>query len=216
MKPKIALIDYGMGNLRSVGKALELAGADVSVTSDKKTIRSSSGVVLPGVGSFGPAIEYLRREGLDKTVKEAVLSGKPYLGLCLGFQFLFTESEEEGRFKGFDIVKGMVKKFDFKKAPAAQRKLKIPHMGWNTVRVNRAKKGIFKGIPDNSYFYFVHSYYAVPDDKKITAGSTVYGSEFCSAIEKDNIWACQFHPEKSGATGIKLLKNFINEVTKCL
>ncbi len=145
MKPKIALIDYGMGNLRSVGKALELAGADVTVTSDKSIIRKSRALVLPGVGSFGPAIKYLRSKGLDKTVKESVSSGKPYLGLCLGFQFLFSESEEEGKFKGFDLIAGKVLKFDFSKNPKLKRALKVPHMGWNRVFCQLGIKGNVQG-----------------------------------------------------------------------
>lgn len=215
MKPKIALIDYGMGNLRSVGKALELAGAEVIVTSNKKTIENSDALVLPGVGSFGPAIKYLRRMGLDETVINQVDKGRPYLGLCLGFQFLFGLSEEEGRHRGFNLVKGKVKKFDFSSFKNNTKKLKIPHMGWNRVKAHSGAEAMFKGIPDKSYFYFVHSYYAVPDEKKITAGTTDYGIDFCSAVKKDNMWGCQFHPEKSGEIGIRLLKNFIKEVTKC-
>ena len=215
MKPRIALIDYGMGNLRSVAKALELAGADVSVTSDKRVIKSSGAIVLPGVGSFGPAIKYLRSRGLDETVIEEVGSGKSYLGLCLGFQFLFTESEEGGRYPGFGILEGRVRKFDFSRGPSHNRKLKIPHMGWNEVSQGLGPSKIFKGIPEKPFFYFVHSYYADPQDKRVIAGRTDYGIDFCSAVEKDNIWACQFHPEKSGRNGIRLLKNFVNEVNKC-
>jgi len=214
MKPRIALIDYGMGNLRSVGKALELAGADVRVTSDKRAIIASDAVVLPGVGSFGPATSYLRVKGLDKTVKAQVASGKPYLGLCLGFQFLFTESSEEGKHKGFDIIGGKVKKFDFSSNRTLKKKLKIPHMGWNRVEQNPVKGKMFNGIKDGSFFYFVHSYYADPADKAAISGTTNYGFDFCSAVETGNIWACQFHPEKSGATGIRLLRNFVNEVKR--
>jgi imidazole glycerol-phosphate synthase subunit HisH len=215
MKPKIALIDYGMGNLRSVGKALELAGADVIVTGNRQAIKSAQALVLPGGGSFGPAIEYLRSKRIEETVIREVNSGKPYLGLCLGFQFLFSSSEENGNPRGFNIIKGEVVKFRFSSAQNVKRKLKIPHMGWNRVRVNPKAENIFHGIPDNSYFYFVHSYYAVPENKKIIAGSTDYGVNFCSAIENGNIWACQFHPEKSGELGIRLLKNFVNGVKKC-
>ena len=210
-KPKIALIDYGMGNLRSVGKALELAGADVCVTSSARQINSSGAMVLPGVGSFGPAIRNLEKKGLIETIVRSVNSGKQYLGLCLGFQFLFDASEEEGKHKGFGLIEGKVKKFVFK---GASRKLKIPHMGWNNVSVREKSSRLFKGMKDGSFFYFVHSYYGEPKDKGVAAGTTLYGLDFCSALEKNNIWACQFHPEKSGETGIKLLKNFVNEVKK--
>jgi len=203
-----------MGNLRSVGKALELAGADVCVTGNASKIKSSDALVLPGVGSFGPAMENLKKQKVIGAVREAVCSGRPYLGLCLGFQFLFSESEEEGRFRGFDIIRGKVKKFNFPES-GPLGKLKIPHMGWNTVSIAKNSKKMFKGIKDNSYFYFVHSYYAAPNDKTTIAGTTGYGVKFCSALEKDNIWACQFHPEKSGELGIKLLKNFVQEVRKC-
>lgn len=213
MKPKIALIDYGMGNLRSVGKALELAGADVRVTGSAARLKAADAVVLPGVGSFGPAIKNLKKQGLIGTVIDLVRSGKPYLGLCLGFQFLFSQSEEEGRFGGFDIIRGNVRKFDFPRG-GKFGKLKIPHMGWNNVSVTAAKGKMFSGISDNSYFYFVHSYYAVPENKKVVAGTTDYGLRFCSALENDNVWACQFHPEKSGELGIRLLKNFVAEVKR--
>jgi glutamine amidotransferase len=210
-KPKIALIDYGMGNLRSVGKALELAGADVCVTNSARQINSAYALVLPGVGSFGPAIKNLKKEKLVETIIKSVNSGKQYLGLCLGFQFLFDSSEEEGNYKGLGLIEGKVKKFVFK---GSNRKLKIPHMGWNNVSSCGNPGTMFKGIKDGSYFYFVHSYYGVPKDNKAVAGTTDYGFEFCSAVEKDNIWACQFHPEKSGETGIKLLKNFVGAVKK--
>lgn len=212
-KPRIAVIDYGMGNLRSVGKALEFAGAEAIVTSSPSRIRSAEAAVFPGVGSFGPAIKYLRKTGLDEAILDVINRGKPFLGLCLGFQLLFDTSVEEGSFKGLGVIPGKVVKF----RAGGDRRLKIPHMGWNSLKISgkEAAYSMFSGIPDNSYFYFVHSYYAVSKDASAVAGRTGYGIDFCSAVKKGNIWGCQFHPEKSSAFGLKLLGNFLKEVKKC-
>ena len=207
-KAEIAVIDYGMGNLRSVAKALELVGAKAVVTDSPKKILEARAVVFPGVGSFGPAMKNLKEKGLDETIKDAVLRGRFFLGLCLGFQLLFDISYEEGKHKGLGILKGDVPKF-------SGAGLRIPHMGWNTVATTSAGDKMFRGISDNSFFYFVHSYYCAPKDKGVIAGKTSYGIEFCSAIVKDGIWACQFHPEKSGKNGIRLLENYVSEVGKC-
>ena len=212
-KAEIAVIDYGMGNLRSVAKALELVGAKAVVSDSPKRILAAEAVVFPGVGSFGPAMNNLKDKGLDETIKDAVSRGRFFLGLCLGFQLLFEVSYEEGKHKGLGIFDGDVPKF---KAPGKKGiSLRIPHMGWNTVKAADAGEKMFKGIPDNAYFYFVHSYYCAPKDKGVIAGETTYGKTFCSAIVKNRIWACQFHPEKSASNGIRLLRNFVSEVEKC-
>lgn len=207
MKPESTVIDYGMGNLRSVAKALELAGANVTVTDNHSKIKKAQALILPGVGSFHPAIEYLRRHGLDTIIKERISEGVYFLGLCLGFQLLFDTSKEGGTRKGLGVIPGQVLKFNIKN-PA----LKVPHMGWNTVTPGKeSAKIMFKNIPENSYFYFVHSYYGRPKSSYAVGATTNYGTSFCSAIFHKNIWACQFHPEKSGGVGIQLLKNFVNE-----
>ena len=212
-KSEIAVIDYGMGNLRSVAKALELVGAKAVVSDDPKKILSAQAVVFPGVGSFGPAMNNLKEKGLDETIKDAIFRGRFFLGLCLGFQLLFEVSYEEGKHKGLGVLRGEVPKFRIPEKKGAS--LRIPHMGWNTVKSTAAGEKMFKGIPDNSYFYFVHSYYCAPKDKGVIAGKTSYGIDFCSAMVKNAIWACQFHPEKSGKNGIRLLGNFVKEVEKC-
>jgi len=200
----ITIIDYGMGNLRSVQKAFEHIGKNAVITDDRKKILKSSLVVLPGVGSFSAAIANLKKLNLIETVKNIILDGKPFLGLCLGLQLLFEKSEE-GNCKGLGIFKGKVKKFDY---PL----LKIPHMGWNNARCKMQDAGckIFKGIKNNSYFYFVHSFYVVPKNKNIIATITNYGINFTSSIFYKNIFATQFHPEKSQKNGLKLLKNYVD------
>lgn len=203
MKSMIAIVDYGMGNIRSVEKGFLKIGADVKVTSDPKVIIDAKGIVLPGVGAFKDCIKGLDNLNLLDSIVKEIRKGKPYLGMCLGLQILFTESEEFGICKGLDVFKGKVVRFRFEYI----EKLKIPHMGWNTVKIMR-RPPIFNGIPDNSYFYFVHSYYVVPEDKGIIAGTTDYGVEFVSMVWKDNVFATQFHPEKSQTLGLKILKGF--------
>jgi len=197
----IAVIDYGMGNLRSVQKALEEVGARTKVTSDASDIRRCSKVVFPGVGSFGDAMKELKRRGLIEPIKSAIADGKPFLGLCLGLQLLFEKSEEAPGVKGLSVLKGEVKRFRFPKGG-----LKVPHMGWNSVKT---KGRIFKGVPDGSYFYFVHSYYVKPKDKKVIIATTGYGIDFASGVASRNVYGLQFHPEKSQALGLKILKNFV-------
>ncbi|BCB97237.1 imidazole glycerol phosphate synthase subunit HisH [Dissulfurispira thermophila] len=199
----IAIVDYGMGNIRSVEKGFIKVGADVRVTSDAKIITDAKGIVLPGVGAFRDCIKNLDNLKLLDTIVKEIQKGKPYLGICLGLQILFTESEEFGICRGLDVFKGRVVKFRF----GAGSDLKIPHMGWNTVKFVK-KPPVFNEIQDNAYFYFVHSYYVVPDDKGIVAGVTEYGIEFTSIVWKDNIFATQFHPEKSQELGLKILKGF--------
>jgi glutamine amidotransferase len=213
MKSMIAIVDYGMGNIRSVEKGFIKIGADVKITSDPNVLADAKGIVLPGVGAFKDCMKNLDNlKLLDSIVKE-IKRGKPYLGICLGLQILFTESEEFGICKGLDVFGGRVLKFKFNTQNTVHcsqftvHDFKIPHMGWNTVRFVR-KPPIFDGINDNSYFYFVHSYYVAPEDKDIVAGTTDYGIEFTSMIWKDNIFATQFHPEKSQELGLKILKGF--------
>jgi imidazole glycerol-phosphate synthase subunit HisH len=198
----IAIIDYGMGNLRSVQKGFERMGHEAVVTSDAKTILSASKVVLPGVGAFPDCMRNLREYGLIDAVHQSISSGKPFLGICLGLQLLFTESEEFGISKGLDIIKGRVIRFKIQDAT-----LKIPHMGWNSVSIKRRPPAL-ADVPDNSHFYFVHSFHVVPEDRSVIATTTDYGFEFVSSIWKDNIFAAQFHPEKSQSLGLSILKRF--------
>lgn len=192
-----------MGNLRSVQKAFEHIGRKAAVSCDKKKISSASLLVLPGVGSFGAAMNNLKKLGLTKPIKDYISSGRPFLGLCLGLQVLFEKSEEGGD-RGLGLLKGCVKKFD------AANGLKIPHMGWNAVcrPQDMPGTGIFKGISDGSYFYFVHSFYVVPKDKNIVSSATFYGGKFVSSVFYKNIFATQFHPEKSQKNGLNLLRNY--------
>jgi len=208
MPVRISVIDYGLGNIRSVAKALESAGALVLVTNKPEEISNSSGVVLPGVGAFGRGMENINKLGLLTHLVKEINTGKPFLGICLGFQLLFTESEEHGNTAGFDIVKGKVKKFT--------GRMKIPHMGWNQAKLKTqdAKYQMFAGIPDNPYFYFDHSYYVVPDDNNIISTTTLYGEVFTSSVIKDTLWGVQFHPEKSGINGMQFLRSFLKNVSK--
>jgi len=199
----IAIIDYGMGNLRSVQKAFERMGHEAVVTRDARTIQSAGKVVLPGVGAFPDCIRNLDQYGLIDAVYKTIESGKPFLGICLGLQLLFTESEEFGISKGLNIIKGRVVRF---KGPKFAT-LKVPHMGWNSISIKR-RAHTLKDVPDNSYVYFVHSYHVVPEDRTVIATTTPYGGEFISSIWKDNIFATQFHPEKSQALGLSILKRF--------
>ena len=198
----IAIIDYGMGNLRSVQKGFERVGREAVVTSDAKTILSASRVVLPGVGAFPDCMRNLEQYGLIDAVRRSIASGKPFLGICLGLQLLFTESEEFGISKGLDVIKGRVVRFKIQDPT-----FKIPHMGWNSVSIKRRPPAL-QDVPDNSHVYFVHSFHVVPEDKDVIATTTDYGLEFVSGIWKDNIFAVQFHPEKSQALGLSILKRF--------
>lgn len=200
----IVIIDYGMGNLRSVEKALIKLGHSAIVTKDKNAIKSASGVVLPGVGAFDAAISELRDTNLEGTIIEEIAMGKPFLGICLGLQLLFNESEE-GSLKGLGILPGKVKRFNFK--PPLSSRLKVPQMGWNSIKIKK-QAPYYEGVENGSMMYFVHSYYAVPEDESITATTTEYGVDFCSSIAKDNIFGVQFHIEKSGDIGLKVLNNF--------
>jgi len=198
----LALIDYGMGNLLSVSKALESVGAEVKITSDKSEILTADHLVLPGVGNFGDGMQHIAKSGLAETILSFINSGKPFLGICLGMQLLMEESEEAPGIKGLGVFKGKVVKFK-------KMKLKIPHMGWNTVSITKNGKTSFKDVDDESFFYFVHSYYVDPEDLNIVAGNCNYGIDFAATLKKDNIFATQFHPEKSQDKGLQLLRNFV-------
>jgi glutamine amidotransferase len=204
-KTMIAIVDYGMGNLRSVEKGFLKIGVDARVVSDSKSVDDARAIVLPGVGAFRDCMRNLKEMSLTESVARSIQKGKPYLGICLGLQVLFTESEEFGVHNGFDILKGKVVRF--------RSKLKIPHMGWNNVKILK-RPPIFDGIPDGSFFYFVHSFYVVPDDVNTVATTTEYSINFTSMVWKENIFATQFHPEKSQETGLKILKNFGDFVRK--
>jgi len=206
----IAIVDYGMGNLRSVEKAFLKVGINAVVTNSPDVVDNASAVVLPGVGAFRDCMRELKNLRLIDAVVNAIKNGKPYLGICLGLQVLFSESEEFGRCKGLDIFRGKVKKFQvssLKSGVAKPATLKVPHMGWNQVTIQK-NNPLLDGIEDKSYFYFVHSFYVVPEEKSIIAATTDYGFDFTSMIWKDNVFAVQFHPEKSQTIGLKLLKNF--------
>lgn len=222
----IGVVDYGMGNLHSVEKALSLQGARVNVTETPSKLKQSDILVLPGVGSFGAAMKNLQKKNLDKFIREWLASGKPYMGICLGLQLLFESSEEDRGVPGLGALAGKVVRFqkkDFKKETYT-----IPHMGWNSAvpchpeRSNGSRKSrsfglspqddIFKGISSKDSFYFVHTYYPQPNDKSVIATSTQYGKAFCSSVATKNIFACQFHPEKSGPVGLRLLSNVIKRM----
>ena len=197
----IAIIDYGAGNIQSVYKALKYVGCDCIVTNDKDEIMKADGAILPGVGSFGNSMDNMNKNGITETVREFIKTKKPFLGICLGLQLLFPESEESAGVKGIDIFKGTVTKI-----PDGEG-LKIPHMGWNSIKLLK-KDGIFKGIKDNSYVYFVHSYYLNAENKDIVAAQTEYGVTIDAAVSYENVTATQFHPEKSGEVGLQMLRNF--------
>jgi len=201
----IAIVDYGMGNLKSVEKGFKKVGVEAIVTSEPRVVDNSEAVVLPGVGAFKDCIRNLADLSLTEAVVASINKGKPFLGICLGLQVLFSESEEFGTCKGLDIFRGKVVRF--------KEGLKVPHMGWNTVKIVRMPP-ILSGIEEDSFFYFVHSFYVVPEDSGIIATTTDYGTTFTSMVWKDNVFATQFHPEKSQGLGLKILKGFGDFVRK--
>lgn len=198
----IVIIDYGMGNLRSVQKAIEAIGHEARITERPEDVRSASRVILPGVGAFEDAMRRLNDSGLGESFREAVTSGKPCLGVCLGLQLLFEESEEDGRHRGLGLLPGRVVRF----RPAEG--LKIPHMGWNSLRVSRPCP-ILKGLPPDPFVYFVHSYHASETQENDVAAVTEHGSLFPSVVWRENLMACQFHPEKSQRVGLAMYANFV-------
>ena len=205
MKPTIVIIDYGMGNLRNVQKAFEKIGLEARLTRGKREIEKSSAIVLPGVGAFKDCMENLKKYGLVEPLLRSIEKGKPYLGICLGLQILFSESEEFGSYKGLDLIKGKVVRF----VPDPEHK--VPHMGWNTIE--KEKEGpMLQGIESGDFFYFVHSYYVIPDKTQWISSLTTYGKPFVSSIWKENLFATQFHPEKSQQKGLRILESFVKSI----
>lgn len=197
----IAILDYGAGNLGSVEKALRFIGCDCVITDDKKIISGADAVILPGVGSFGDCMNSMRAKGLDKAAVEAAGSGKPFLGICLGLQLLFEDSEESPGVPGLGILKGHIRRI-----PSGNG-LKVPHIGWNSLQISQ-REGIFRGVNQNAYVYFVHSYYLDAADKSQVAATAEYGVKIDAAVQTGNICATQFHPEKSGSVGLEILRGF--------
>ncbi len=197
----IAIIDYDAGNLKSVEKAFAHIGAECVVTRDKDVILNADKVVLPGVGSFGDAMDKLHKYDLIGTINQVVAKKTPFLGICLGLQLLFEESDETPGVKGLSILKGKIKRIP------KNGDIKIPHMGWNSLKLSGDGR-LFKGIPDGEYVYFVHSYYLEAEDESIVKASTEYGTHIHASVEQDNVFACQYHPEKSSDAGLLMLKNF--------
>lgn len=195
-----ALIDYGVGNLYSVAKAVAAVGGDVKITSNAEDLIRADKIILPGVGAFGDCMKNLSATGLIPTIREQIHNKKYLLGICVGLQILFESSEESPQVEGLGIFHGAIKKIQ-------AENLKIPHMGWNSINFNDSK--LFRGVKNNSYFYFVHSYHAMPTDKNIIIATADYGEKITAAVESENIFATQFHPEKSGDVGLQILKNFI-------
>ena len=200
----IAIVDVCSGNLRSVERALEKVGANVVVTRDPETVRRADKIVVPGQGAFGVFMTGLVERGLGDALREAIASGRPYLGICLGLQVLFDESEEQGPCAGLGVLRGRVVKL----APTDPQ-LKVPHMGWNRLRVTHDREPLLAGVPADAYVYFVHSYHAVPADPGLVALQADHGIPITAAIRKDNLFACQFHPEKSQTIGLQILRNFV-------
>ncbi|MFH0977521.1 MAG: imidazole glycerol phosphate synthase subunit HisH [Spirochaetota bacterium] len=197
----ITVIDYGMGNLRSVEKAIEKYTGDVRISGDPESIKTSRALILPGDGAFGMAMEHLHKMGWVEPLREYIASGGYFLGICLGFQLLFSSSDEFGFHKGLDIIRGHVKKFDF---PG----LKVPHMGWNDIEL-KGKSKFLDGVENHSYFYFIHSYYPDIEDHSWSLGEVEYGKSFPCIVGKGNMIATQFHPEKSHKVGLSIVENFV-------
>ena len=197
----IAIIDYDAGNIKSVEKAMQLLGQEVIITRDRETIMNADKVILPGVGAFGDAMSKLRQYGLDEVIRDVTAKGTPFLGICLGLQLLFERSDETPGVEGLGILKGEILRIPDKEG------LKIPHMGWNNIKVKEDSR-LFKGLPENPYVYFVHSYYLKAADEGIVAATTEYTTHIHASVESGNVFACQFHPEKSSDVGLKILKNF--------
>jgi glutamine amidotransferase len=227
----IALVDYGMGNLRSVEKALARGGADVRIVSDRADVLAANALVVPGVGAFGDCMKNLARLKLTDAIREFIATGRPFLGICLGMQGLFESSEEAPGVKGLAVFPGTVPRFHFNgvgagftpaereagapvKGAATGVALKVPHMGWNQLRIKRLGCPLLRGVADGSFVYFVHGYYCKPADPAVVCGTTEYGIEFCSMLWSGNVFATQFHPEKSQAIGLKMLENFVRLAEK--
>ncbi len=198
----IAIIDYDAGNIKSVEKAMHHLGQEVEITRDQERILAADKVILPGVGAFGDAMEKIRQYDLEDVIRQVVDRGTPFLGICLGLQLLFEESEESPGAKGLGILKGRIRRI-----PGGEG-LKIPHMGWNTLELSGNGR-LFRGVPEEPFVYFVHSYYLEAEEEEIVKAVTWYGTKIHASVEKGNVFACQFHPEKSSSTGLLMLKNFV-------
>ena len=198
----VAIIDYDAGNIKSVEKSMQFLGQEVTVTRDRETILNADKVILPGVGAFGDAMGKLRQYGLDKVIHEVVEKNIPLLGICLGLQLLFERSDETPGVEGLGVLKGEILRIPEKEG------LKIPHMGWNSLRYPHQGR-LFRGIPEDSYVYFVHSYYLKAEDENIVTATTEYSTLIHASVEQGNVFACQFHPEKSSDVGLQILKNFV-------
>jgi glutamine amidotransferase len=205
MNPKIVIIDYGMGNLRNVQKGFEKIGFEATLTRNKKEIGKASAIVLPGVGAFKDCMENLEKYELVEPLLQSIEKGKPYLGICLGLQILFSESEEFGSHKGLNLIRGNVVKFK------SDPEHKVPHMGWNTIEKEK-EVPMLQGLGSGDFFYFVHSYYVVPEEAQWISTFTTYGKPFVSSIWKENLFATQFHPEKSQQKGLRILENFVKSI----
>jgi imidazole glycerol-phosphate synthase subunit HisH len=205
MNPKIVIVDYGMGNLRNVQKGFEKIGLEAKLTRNKKEIGRASAIVLPGVGAFKDCMENLEKYGLVDPLLRSIEKGKPYLGICLGLQILFSESEEFGAHRGLDLIRGKVVKF----RPDPEHK--VPHMGWNTIEKER-EVPMLQGVENGDFFYFVHSYYVIPEEAQWISTFTTYGKPFVSSIWEGNLFATQFHPEKSQQKGLRILENFVKAI----
>ena len=198
----IAIIDYDAGNIKSVEKAMHYLGQEVEITRDQERILAADKVILPGVGAFGDAMEKIRQYDLEGVIRQVVDRGTPFLGICLGLQLLFEESEESPGAKGLGILKGRIRRI-----PGGEG-LKIPHMGWNTLELSGNGR-LFRGVPEEPFVYFIHSYYLEAEEEEIVKAVTWYGTKIHASVEKGNVFACQFHPEKSSSTGLLMLKNFV-------
>jgi glutamine amidotransferase len=207
MNPRIVIIDYGMGNLRNVQRGFERIGFEAEVTRNKKEIQRASAIVLPGVGAFKDCMTNLENYRLVEPILRSIEKGKPYLGICLGLQILFSESEEFGSHKGLGVIRGRVVKF----RPDPEHK--VPHMGWNTIEIER-EVPLLHGIVSGDFFYFIHSYYVIPKENQWVSTLTTYGEPFVSSIWKENIFATQFHPEKSQQKGLMILENFVRSISR--
>lgn len=208
----IAIVDYGIGNLRSVEKALRHVGADARLTGDPVEIRAAAGVVLPGVGAFGACRLGLRQRAFDELVLELAAAGRPLLGICVGMQLLFEESEEMGRHRGLGLLPGRVVRFPDGGVDAGGARLKVPQIGWNQLW-HDGRDPLLAGVASGSFAYFVHSYYCVPAEPTDVIATTDYGFPYASAVHRGNLWGVQFHPEKSHAVGLRILRNFVDLVT---
>lgn len=197
----LAVIDYGAGNLQSVRKALTHIGCESRIVSSPEELESADAAILPGVGSFGDAMENLRKRGLERPIRALIQSGKPFLGICLGLQLLFESSEESPGVSGLSVLRGKIVRLP------AESGLKIPHIGWNSLHLHQ-KTGLFQNVPEESYVYFVHSYYLRCEEDAVSA-TAQYGADIHAAVQKNHLFACQFHPEKSGEVGLQMLKNFV-------